>query len=190
MITIFIKRGRNYRNLLAFSLMEILIVVAIIGILSAVLISRHTYMKKNQELMQCKANILSIANWLEAYKVSNGFYPQKDKNGGNIGSASNPNSYRLISGDKGELGEEFNGFPITFCPLGTKTVLSTENQNVSYSYGIRIRWDEYTIYCAMHGSGLTRYRHIKGEATAGFIRDAYRVNGEGWTDIGNVQTNF
>ena len=182
MITFFSQK-RKYRSLLAFSLMELLIVIAIIGILSAVLISRHTYMKKNQEIMQCRANIESMAYWFEAYKVSNGFYPEKDAKGNTIGSPSSPTSYRCVSADKGELGEEFHGFPITYCPLGTKVILSSENENVRYSYSIRVRWDEYTIQCSMHGWGLTRYLHKKGEAHGDFIRDSNRVNGEGWTDI-------
>ncbi|MBQ7528936.1 type II secretion system protein [bacterium] len=183
MMITFFSQKRKYRSLLAFSLTELLIVIAIIGILSAVLISRHTYIKKNQQLMACKANILSMVDWFGAYKVSNGFYPEKDDKGHTIGSVSNPNSARCVSSDKGELGEEFKGFPITFCPLGKKQILSSENEDVWFSYTLRVRWDEYTIQCSMHGWGLTRYVHKKGEAHGDFIRDAYRVNGEGWADI-------
>lgn len=174
MITIFCnKRERerkNNRKLLAFSLLEILIVIAIVSILVGLIMTRHYKIRTGQMVEQCRANILEMAAWMETYKVSKGFYPQKDLNGGNIGSASNPNSYRCISDDPGELGKDFPGFPVNFCPLGKKAITNDQNLPVSYSYGMRIRWDEYTIKCSVHNLKATRYEHLKDQP-AGFNQD-------------------
>lgn len=176
-----IHKKIDHRNL-AFSLLEILIVVAIIGILSTIFTVRYARMKDNQDLQLCRANIMELAQILEAYKVSNGFYPIKDKNGGYIGSSSNANSYRLIAtfdGSEDETVVNSAGarlFPPKACPKNLREANASTDPNTgkviaySYSYGLRVRADEYTIICFTHSVTSTKYAHPKDQP-AGFVSD-------------------
>ena len=67
MITIFVtrERERRYRKLLAFSLLEVLIVVAIVGILSSIIVVKWQDMREIEQARQCKANMLEIASALQ-----------------------------------------------------------------------------------------------------------------------------
>ena len=163
------ERERRYRNLMAFSLMEILIVVAIIAILSSVIVYKSRNIKANQQVQQCRANILQIATALEAYKVSNGFYIPPNSKAGTIGSASNAGSYRIIcSNGNGELldFDEFKFIPLLHCPLGDLHSTSVSNGvtiNGAYSYGIRLRNEEYSLRCFKHNMAPCVYVHLKDQ---------------------------
>ncbi|MBQ7528402.1 prepilin-type N-terminal cleavage/methylation domain-containing protein [bacterium] len=162
------ERERRYRNLLAFSLLEVLIVIAIIAILSTLIVIRWRDMKKNEEIRQCRANILEIAAWMEAYKTSNDFYPGKDKNGKYIGDVYKSNSYRCIGYNTDEIGQHFINFPVVRCPLGDVSLYTTAHVWTQYSYGLRSRYNEYTIRCMVHNNSTTTlYEHIQGRP-AGF----------------------
>ena len=164
------ERERRYRNLLAFSLLEVLIVIAIIAILSTLIVIRWRDMKKNEEIRQCRANILEFVSALEAYKVSNDFLPNKYWN--NSGSICATNIVRSFT-------QSYN-LPFPTCPLGTIGQLKGElipmTQNGIkgyYSTSIRHFWtatswknadevsyficlynNNYTIYCEIHNSSV------------------------------------
>ncbi len=54
-----------------FTLIELMIVVAIIGILAAIAIPNMVYTKKKAQLSSCKANLKSVATALDMYANDN-----------------------------------------------------------------------------------------------------------------------
>ena len=62
-------------NQKAFTLVEILIVVAIIALLAAVAIPNLLRAKVNSNQSAAQATLKAIANALETYAISNGVYP-------------------------------------------------------------------------------------------------------------------
>ncbi|MBQ7528608.1 hypothetical protein IJT10_01710 [bacterium] len=146
--------------------MEILIVIAIIAILSSVIIYKSRNINHNQKYLQCKANILELAAAMEAYKTSNGFYPEKDPAGHFIGSPSSLHAYRLvISNGEDEFCDYYSFMPRLYCPEGDyrgKTT-STTTPLMAYSYGIRSRYEEYTIICFKHWTYSSMYIHLKNQ---------------------------
>jgi type IV pilus assembly protein PilA len=68
-----VKRRQNRRG---FTLIELMIVIAIIAILAAVLIPNFVRARSMAQLAGCKSNLKNIATALEAYSVDhNGHYP-------------------------------------------------------------------------------------------------------------------
>ena len=59
----------------AFTLIELLIVVLIIGVLSAIAVPRIGMSAQNAKVTTCKANIKLINNQIELYNVRNSKYP-------------------------------------------------------------------------------------------------------------------
>jgi prepilin-type N-terminal cleavage/methylation domain-containing protein len=66
----FMKNNRK-----AFSLVEILIVVAVIALLAAIAIPNLMRAKLNSNQASAQATLKAIANALETYAISNGIYP-------------------------------------------------------------------------------------------------------------------
>ena len=165
------ERERRYRNLLAFSLLEVLIVIAIIAILSSIIVTKQRKIREEQALQQCRANILEMAAWMEAYKVSNDFYPEKDTSGHCFGDLVNTKSYRCIGYSKGEVGKYLTNFPVKHCPLGDIRLFTTAQVDTEYSYGLRSRYNEYSIRCMGHNNNTTTlYEHLQNKP-AGFRSD-------------------
>lgn len=63
------------KNIKAFSLVEILIVVAIIALLAGIAIPNLLRSKITSNQSSAQATLKSIANALETYAISNGVYP-------------------------------------------------------------------------------------------------------------------
>ncbi len=65
-----------HRRATGFTLVELMIVIAIIAILASILIPSYTRARAMSQLTGCKANLKNIATALEAYSVDNeGHYP-------------------------------------------------------------------------------------------------------------------
>lgn len=132
-------------------------------------------------MLQCKANILQIANALESYKASNDFYIPKGTKAGTIGSPSNVNSYRIIARmGNNELLDfaEFNFIPELSCPLGgvrSTSVSGTVTIYGTYSYGLRLRQEEYSIRCFKHNRTGMLYTHLKDQP-AGWKAETWNDN--------------
>jgi len=62
-------------NLDGFTLIEFLIVVAIIGILAAIAIPNFLLAQTRAKVSRVQANFRNLANAFEMYKVDNGYYP-------------------------------------------------------------------------------------------------------------------
>lgn len=61
-----------------FSLIEVLVVVAIIGILAALLLQTAGYVQDRGARSRIEAEIAALSAALESYKVDNGIYPEAD----------------------------------------------------------------------------------------------------------------
>lgn len=62
-----------------FSLIEIMVVVVIIGILTAIVVPRIMTRPEQARLVKVQADISGIQSALDLYKLDNGFYPSTDQ---------------------------------------------------------------------------------------------------------------
>ncbi len=63
----------------AFTLIEILVVVAILGILAAIVVPRVMDRPDEAKRVAAKADIAAIVQSLKLYRLDNGFYPTTDQ---------------------------------------------------------------------------------------------------------------
>ena len=62
-------------NRKAFTLVEILLVIVILGILAAVVVPRVTYSKKDAQIAACDANVAALRTAIELYHHDEGSWP-------------------------------------------------------------------------------------------------------------------
>jgi general secretion pathway protein G len=63
----------------AFTLIEILVVVAILGILAAIVVPRVMDRPDEAKRVAAKADVAAIVQALKLYRLDNGFYPATDQ---------------------------------------------------------------------------------------------------------------
>ncbi len=69
-------RGRLTR---AFTLIEVLVVVVILGILAAIIVPKIMGRPDQARVVAARQDILTIENALSMYKLDNGFYPSTEQ---------------------------------------------------------------------------------------------------------------
>ncbi len=69
----------NHPRQSGFSLIEIMVVVVILGILSAIIVPKIMSRPDEARMVRAKQDILAIQNALDLYKLDNGFYPSTDQ---------------------------------------------------------------------------------------------------------------
>jgi len=154
----------KYRHRRALTLVEILIVMGIIGILAAISLSVVARARKQEaqlRLEACKANIRKISDSMEAYKVSNGFYPiyQTNQMGGST-------SYDYL-GMPGRTWASGGKSPVCRCPLAPGPG----------GYRANVNADSYEIWCgcsheeAGYEKGYPRYKKLKNEPAPRWFND-------------------
>jgi type II secretory pathway pseudopilin PulG len=111
------RRSHDFRHIPAFTIVEILVVLAIILILAGLVLAASSYVRNKGARSRAEAEIAAISAALENYKADNGVYPRDPvpntstdklnaRTMGNPTSASEPyNSaslvlYRALSGDR------------------------------------------------------------------------------------------
>ena len=70
------KTGANHKG---FTLIEVLVVVAILGILAAIIVPRIMDRPDEAKRVAAKADIGAIVQALKLYRLDNGFYPSTDQ---------------------------------------------------------------------------------------------------------------
>jgi len=80
----------------AFTLIEILVVIAIIAILAGLLLQTSAYVQEKAGISRAQIEIKGMENALERYKVDNGDYPPSTGGTANAGSDSDPSSGALL----------------------------------------------------------------------------------------------
>lgn len=69
----------NFSQTRGFSLIEIMVVVVILGILSAIVVPKLMSRPDDARMVKAKQDILAIQTSLNLYKLDNGFYPTTDQ---------------------------------------------------------------------------------------------------------------
>jgi prepilin-type N-terminal cleavage/methylation domain-containing protein len=133
---------KNLRHCSAFTVIELMVVIAIIAALAALILGTASYAQKRSARSRAESEIAAIAAALESYKADNGGYPKgnadpantsppydtdalyanNDPEGGDPTTAKFINSakslYRALSGDS-------DGNPTTSATTDTKNYLSS-----------------------------------------------------------------
>ena len=113
-----------------FTLIELMIVIAIIAILAAVLVPNFMRAREASRLTACKSNLKNISTAVETYSNDfDGVYP------GGTGGMSNSEIKSGASGGLGTLQDNY---------IQKKTVCPTAKRN--YYYG-QVQSIRYWIYC-------------------------------------------
>ena len=71
--------SRLHRPQRAFTLIEVLVVVAILGILAAIVVPRIMDRPDEAKRVAAKADVSAIVQALKLYRLDNGFYPSTDQ---------------------------------------------------------------------------------------------------------------
>ena len=86
------------RNPGGFTLIEVLVVVAILGILAAIVVPRIMDRPDEAKRVAAKSDIAVIVNALKMYRLDNGFYPSTEQGLGALvqkpGTAPVPNNWK------------------------------------------------------------------------------------------------
>jgi len=69
-------RKRNSRTRAAFTLIEILVVIAIIGVLASVIVVKYSTYLKDSKIKTTKLKIMKIGQAIEAYNFTKSKYPE------------------------------------------------------------------------------------------------------------------
>jgi prepilin-type N-terminal cleavage/methylation domain-containing protein len=88
-----------------FTLLELLVVVAIIGILAAILLPATQGMRQRAQQREAEVTAMTLANALRTFRTEYGYWPCKDPNsGGTYTSAADQSdiidNYLLVTGGK------------------------------------------------------------------------------------------
>ena len=73
------RRGAGAQGNGGFTLIEVLVVVAILGILAAIIVPRIMDRPDEAKRIAAKADINAIVQVLKIYRLDNGFYPTTDQ---------------------------------------------------------------------------------------------------------------
>jgi len=73
------KAAGGRRQVAGFTLIEVLVVVAILGILAAIVVPRIMDRPDEAKRVAAKADIAAIVQVLKLYRLDNGFYPTTDQ---------------------------------------------------------------------------------------------------------------
>ena len=121
------KEKRTIKKRKGFMLLELIIVVAIIGILAAVAIPNLVGMTDEAKVAKIQSDLSTIGTAMEVYHVKKGgTYPANlsvlEGDNGYLKKVSEPptgaGTYTIV-GDKGEVTCTFNG--VTYSSFGTST---------------------------------------------------------------------
>ena len=73
------KPPRDFRSSRGFTLIEVLVVVAILGILAAIVVPRLMDRPDEAKRIAAKADVAAIVQTLKLYRLDNGFYPTTEQ---------------------------------------------------------------------------------------------------------------
>lgn len=127
---------RNRRLSKAFTLVEILIVVVILGILAAIVVPQFTNATQDAQTGNLRAQIKSLSNQIELYRARRNSYPALATNGWQD----------LISGGyiKAAPKNPYNG--LSTVVAGTRADDGAGNYSIDGAAGSGWVWDETTGY--------------------------------------------
>jgi general secretion pathway protein G len=126
-------RTENRELCAAFTLIEVLTVITIIGILAGIIIGTFGYAHRKAFTSRTKAEIAAMENGLEAFKIDNGYYPQRPSTSVDD-TYSSTNVYNALAGGPKVY--------MTFAPRNLKvvTVSGVPRTNIVDAGGVYYRY--------------------------------------------------
>lgn len=145
-----------------FTLIELMIVIAIIAILAAVLVPNFMRAREASRLTACKSNLKSLSTAVETYSNDyDGMYP-----GGTQGSTDITEIGKYPDGPGSEPGKTLvNDY------VGKKMVCPTA-RDTNYVYSMYNSGVAYAIYCPATSKGTKKPQHKQGDKTGGPVLDS------------------
>jgi general secretion pathway protein G len=101
-------KSKTHQSRAGFTLVEILLVVAILGILAGVAVTKLSGRTKAASISATRTSISAIGTAIDAYEVDNGIYPQSLQNLLTKGNENNWNGPYLKSMPKDAWGVDFS----------------------------------------------------------------------------------
>jgi prepilin-type N-terminal cleavage/methylation domain-containing protein len=139
----------------SFTLLELLIVIAIIGILATMITVSLASAKGKARDAQRKSDVAGISKAFEAYFAEYGYYPQLYDINSHPGGVKSTEGYYPVS-----FSPYFSVFP--------KDPLNTMSPGPEYYYNLRVYGSyQYCIIAVNLESGGSFYRSEKGSGNAG-----------------------
>jgi len=126
---------RKILNKKGFTLVELLIVIAIIGVLSALLMANFIGVRQRARDAQRKADLRQIQSALELFRSDTGNYPGSLEFGGQLTNTDQPDNNTVYM-QKVPLDPINNGYPYTYTSDGSSYYLAACLENASDSQGV------------------------------------------------------
>jgi len=120
-----IQKAALPRRVRGFSLIEMLVVIAVIGILAGILLGAMPAIQEKRIRSQVRAELRNLITAIEAYKEKHGFYPPDNPDTANAARAiaQPPLFYELV-------GTKVGANPVQFIPLdGAPTITPAQVNN-------------------------------------------------------------
>jgi type II secretion system protein G len=170
----------------AFTLIEVLVVIAIIIVLAGLVLSTVGYVQKKGERSRAETEIAAMSAACESYKADNGIYPRESAstdvlNAQNSGNPTNYQTaslylYKQLSGDSNA-----NLQP----PAGAKTYFSFKPQMLD---GTRDANGNLTSVTYIRDPFRNSYGYSTIQAATGISTDGYNPTFDLWSTTGLTTT--
>ena len=179
----------------AFTLVELLVVMAIIGLLIALLVPTVTGLVRQSRLLACRRNLYSIHTLLMAYAGNNeGFFPPFHEYYGAMifHPASRHDPYGVTMSDVVQLKRMGGTAEMFFCPLDAYygvsswrwNTWSTEQYSASIGYAALINrqqtWTATPTEPALFTDGRASPATVHCEDDLPLMADNLRFRSDGW----------
>ncbi|WP_419835933.1 type IV pilin protein [Endozoicomonas atrinae] len=112
-----------------FTLVELIIAVAVLGILAAIAIPSYRQHVEDSAIADARASLMGLANAMERHRAQNGSYLGAATDGDNDGTGDDTGSPRIYHQQSPESGTAFFNLTISAAAANSYTLTATASAN-------------------------------------------------------------